>query len=107
MIIVFPFLVPKGFRAITIWPFVFVAQARDVTDEQLIAHERIHLRQQIECVVLLFYVWYLAEFLIRLLQQRTRLKAYRALSMEREAYENEGNSQYLAQRKPFSFLRYL
>lgn len=35
------------------------------------------------------------------------MKAYREISFEKEAYENERNLHYLEKRKWFSFLKYL
>ena len=40
------FLVPKGYRAITLYPFIFVRNDSDKLDKELINHERIHLRQK-------------------------------------------------------------
>nr|DAX66244.1 MAG TPA: hypothetical protein [Caudoviricetes sp.] len=37
------FLVPKGYRAITLYPFIFVRNDSDKLDKELINHERIHL----------------------------------------------------------------
>ncbi len=70
-------------------------------------HERIHLRQQIELLVVPFYVWYGLEFLLRLLQYRNRRKAYYNISFEREAYGNEKDLNYLKQRSFWNFLKYL
>jgi len=41
--------------AITLWPFVFI---RDHGDEVTINHEKIHLRQQVELLILGFYLLY-------------------------------------------------
>lgn len=105
--VVFNKWVPKGFAGITIFPFVFVAQKKWLQDALFITHERIHLRQQIEMLILPFFIWYSVEFLFRMLQYRNRKKAYRNISFEREAYANESNPNYLKQRRLLSFLRYL
>jgi hypothetical protein len=34
----------------------------DVLDKVFVNHEKIHLRQQLELLVLPFYVWYIIEF---------------------------------------------
>ncbi|MEX0995648.1 MAG: hypothetical protein WDZ45_01210 [Flavobacteriaceae bacterium] len=70
-------------------------------------HERIHLRQQLELLILPFYLWYGLEFLLRLLYFRNRYKAYRNISFEREAYSNEADLYYLKRRKFWAFIGYL
>ncbi len=61
----------KGFVAMALWPFIFV---RKENTEKYTArvenHEKIHLRQQLEMLILFFYIWYAVEFLIRLIQYR-------------------------------------
>lgn len=105
-LIISKFWVPKGFSGITIYPFVF-ARENWRSDKIFINHEKIHLRQQIELLILPFFIWYTLEFFIRLIQFRNRQKAYRNISFEREAYANESNAAYLLNRKFFSFLNYL
>jgi len=63
-----------------------------------LTHERIHMRQQVELLVVFFYVLYFFEWLC---------KAYEDISFEREAYENEGNNDYLKTRKFYSWVNYL
>lgn len=100
-------LVPKGFSGMTVFPFVFTRDAFKAKDEVFRNHEKIHLRQQLEMLVVLFFVWYAMEFLIRWVQYRDRYKAYRSLSFEREAYANERTMNYLKRRPFFSFIKYL
>lgn len=100
-------LVPKGFSGITVFPFVFTRDASKTKDRVFGNHEKIHLRQQLEMLVILFFIWYAVEFLVRLWQYRNRHKAYRNVSFEREAYANEETMDYLEKRPFFSFLKYL
>ena len=97
----------RNYVGLTIWPFIILRDGYLKSDNALINHERIHLRQQQELLVLPFYIFYLIEWLFRSIWYMDRYKAYRNLSFEREAYLNESNLQYLQQRKPFSFIRYL
>ncbi|WP_317127938.1 hypothetical protein [Hyunsoonleella flava] len=76
-------------------------------NKTLINHEKIHLRQQLELLIVLFYVWYIIEFLVRLMQYRQWNIAYKNISFEREAYINEHNTTYLKNRKFWGFLKYL
>jgi len=70
-------------------------------------HERIHLRQQLELLIVPFYIWYLTEYVIRLMQYKNKHKAYRNISFEREAFQQEANLLYLKKRSFWSFLRYV
>ena len=51
-----------------------------------------------------FYIWYVIEWLIRLSMAG---RAYMNLSFEREAYQNMNNLNYLNQRRPFAWIKYL
>ena len=107
ILIVFKYLTPRGFRGLTFYPFVFLADKDDKLNEVFINHEKIHIRQQLELLIVPFYVWYFTEYLIRLLQFRNRKKAYYAISFEREAYSNEKDLEYLKSRSFWKFFRYL
>ena len=98
ILIVFKYLTPKGFRGLTFYPFVFMSDKKDKLNNVFLNHEKIHLRQQLELLVLPFYIWYGLEFLIRFIIYRNRKKAYYAISFEREAYQNEKDLNYLKYR---------
>lgn len=67
-------------------------------------HERIHTRQMLEMIVLPFYIWYCVEFLIKLVfVYRNSKSSYRAISFEREAFNNQDNLIYLKKRKHFAW----
>ena len=106
LLIISKFWVPKGFSGITIFPFVFVRDVFWAEVKSFVNHEKIHLRQQLELLIVLFFIWYGLEFLIRLIYYKNFKKAYRNISFEREAYANEHNETYLNTRRFFSFLRY-
>lgn len=107
LLIISKFWVPKGFSGITVFPFVFVRDKFWADRNSFIQHEKIHLRQQLELLIVFFFIWYILEFFVRLIQFRNRTKAYRNISFEREAYANEHNEAYLNTRCFFSFFRYL
>ncbi|MDE6535355.1 MAG: hypothetical protein K2K82_05020 [Muribaculaceae bacterium] len=73
----------------------------------MINHERIHDAQQRELLYIPFYILYLLEYLVRLIQFRNHKKAYYGISFEREAYANDRDFGYLANRRLFGFRRYL
>lgn len=101
------YLVPKGYAGITLFPFIIVRESSFTQHPWLINHERIHLQQQAELIILPFYLWYVTEFLIRLIVYRDRKKAYRNISFEREAYSNQNNPGYLKQRPFWAFFKYI
>src|SRR5690554_3037270 len=107
LLIISKFCVPKGFSGITVFPFVFVRDRFCAESTSFINHEKIHLRQQLELLIVFFFIWYGLEFLIRIIQHKDFRKAYRNISFEREAYANEQNVDYLKKRQWFSFVSYL
>jgi len=111
LIIISPFLVRlftgRFATAITLWPFIILRSQHDVQNKSLIIHERIHLRQQAELLVVFFYLWYLIEYLIYRIQGKTHFEAYRSISFEKEAYTNEWKQDYPAGRSYFAFLKYI
>ena len=76
-------------------------------DTVLLNHEKIHLKQQLELLILPFYIWYVLEFVFRFIQHKNRHAAYINISFEKEAYVNERNLQYLNERRFWRFLKYL
>ena len=107
MIITAKYLVPKGYAAITLFPFIILNNAGQKQNFTLITHEKIHLRQQAELLVILFYAWYGVEYIIRLAQFGSHSLAYRNISFEREAYFYESDNKYLINRRIFSFMKFL
>lgn len=106
-IIVAKYLIPKGYRGLTVFPFVIIKYRFDSENQTLINHERIHIRQQLELFILPFFLWYFIEYAVRLLQYRNTNLAYKNISFEREAYANEKHFDYLKNRILFSFLKYV
>lgn len=94
----FEYFSPIKINAIALYPFILLSEEANEKDKILINHEKIHLKQQIELLVLPFYVWYLVEYF---------LKGYMGISFEKEAYHNDHNLDYLKKRKRFGFLLYL
>lgn len=83
--------------------------ARDLSwiDRYVVNHERIHDAQQRELLYVPFYVMYVIEWLIRLLQYRNPREAYYNISFEREAYDNGRNLKYISRRLSYAWMRYL
>lgn len=98
-------LIPKGY-CVNLFG-TFWARETDWIDGYVINHERIHTAQQRELLFVPFYVLYLIEWLIRLIQYRHWKTAYYNISFEREAYTHGRNLHYIPNRKHFSWLRHL
>lgn len=105
IVVVSKYLVPKKRKAITLCPFVIVRHGALKKDVILMNHEQIHIRQQIELLIIPFYLIYGAEFLVRLIITRDTEKAYRSISFEREAYYRESDLNYLKKRKFWAWVK--
>ena len=102
----------NGVVGMAIFPFVFLRKSyvdriSKETLDKTINHESIHLKQQAELLCIFFYIWYFAEFFIRVVLIGNTDVAYRNICFEKEAYKNEHNLEYLKTRKFWSFLAYL
>lgn len=98
---------PKGFAAINLFGVIIGRKEYGALSTYELNHERIHSRQIAEMLWVFFYLFYFIEWLIRLIQFRSPMLAYYNVSFEREAYRNDRNLDYLAQRKWYSSLKYL
>lgn len=107
MILCHKYLVPKGYVGLAVFPFIFLKDRKFKDDEVLMNHEYIHLKQQLEFLIIPFFIWYGIEFLIRIYQYKNKYLAYKNISFEREAFCNESDAKYLSQRGFWQFLKYL
>ncbi len=76
-------------------------------DKHVINHERIHTAQERELLFIPFYILYIFEWVVRLIQYRDRKQAYYNISFEREAYKHGHDLSYLKNRKHYAWIRYL
>lgn len=93
----------KGFKCINLFGVLFARKGAYI-GEKTLNHEAIHTAQMKEMLYVGFYVWYFIEWLIRLLGKGN---AYRNISFEREAFDNDDDLTYLANRKRFAWWKYL
>jgi hypothetical protein len=91
-----------GYKAMNLFGVLFVRGNARIDDITL-NHEKIHTAQIKEMLYVFFYIWYAIEWLIRL----PKGNAYRSISFEREAYENDSDINYLKNRKRYAFLKYI
>ena len=85
-------------RGITLYPFIILREEQK-GNIVLLNHERIHIAQQKELLIIGFYIQYVLEWLVRLFMKGN---AYRNISFEKEAYKNQSNLDYLKTRKLFN-----
>ncbi len=92
-------------EGITLFPFIILR--RDIKDTAsapyVINHEKIHIIQQGELLVIFFIIAYFYEYFSARLRGDTPGEAYRKISFEREAYTHMYDLKYLERRK---FLAY-
>lgn len=88
----------KGFSAINLFGVIF-ARPEAYLSETVLNHEQIHTAQMKELGYILFYIIYLIEWLVRLFMPGN---AYRNISFEREAYQNQHYKFYLECRDRFA-----
>ncbi len=97
----------QGYKYVTIISWLFTRPNAIIKDDDY-NHECIHEKQWYELLIIFFPIWYVLEFLIRFVCYGFNWdKAYKNLSLEREAYENEDNLNYLKERKHYAWLKYI
>ena len=96
----------KGYKAINLFGILFVRGDAVIISTD-INHEGIHTAQMKEMLYVFFYLWYVIEWLVRLVMYRNAHTAYRNVSFEREAYANESDMGYLGRRNIYSWVKYL
>ena len=106
MIIVIRHLFYRNYVGLCLWPFIILRNDSLKADRVLINHERIHLRQQEELMVVFFYLFYVLEWIARSIYYLDCYRGYKNISFEREAYLHENDFQYLRNRRSFQFLQY-
>lgn len=104
MIIYNKFIPFKGYKAINLFELIFVRKNCNFTEINL-NHEKIHSAQMRELLYIIFYLWYIFEWLILLIKYRSSHKAHRNIRFEKEAYANENEANYLKYRTHYAFLQ--
>ena len=88
---------------IALFPFVIVRKPL----KKLINHESIHIQQQLELLVIGFYLLYGLMYLVNYIKYRDTMKAYYAIPFEKEAYANQENYGYIKNRGLYSWIKYI
>jgi len=84
--------------AITIFPFII---SKEEMNAETLNHETIHIYQQRELLLIGFYLLYFYYYLRGVIKYKDKQKAYFMIPFEQEAYANDGNFNYLDERKPY------
>ena len=107
MLIIYNKILPfPGYRAINLFGIIF-ARGDKPLSVRTITHETIHTKQMLETLVVGFYIWYLLEFLIKLLICFNWDRAYRSVSFEQEAYNFGGYPDWPSIRNKWFWSRYV
>jgi hypothetical protein len=93
-------------NAMALYPFMLFKSKLQKTDPLIINHEQIHFRQQLELLILPFYILYLLHYLLNLIRYKNHGQAYMQICFEREAYAHDRNMNYLRTRKPYAWVRF-
>ncbi|TDG37524.1 hypothetical protein EZJ43_00035 [Pedobacter changchengzhani] len=103
-----PIVIVKKLPALgmALFPFILLNNANLKNDKVIINHEKIHLRQQLEMLILPFYVLYIVNYLVNRLKYNSHDEAYRHIVFEQEAYQHDFNLKYLSTRKSYAWLKY-
>ena len=104
MIIVIPQIRHLGISGLTLYPFILLRDKTLKQDKRIMNHERIHICQQAELLVLPFYLIYLIEFIVGLIKYKNKRIAYLNISFEREAYKHDVDLNYLKERKLWAWV---
>jgi hypothetical protein len=91
-------------NGMALFPFILVKQAKP--SATLINHEKIHLIQQLEMLIVPFYIWYLVEYSWHLFRYKNNYYAYRKISFEQEAFAHDQDLTYLKHRPLGAWFRF-
>ena len=92
--------------AMALYPFVLINKRDSPLSASLLNHERIHLQQQVELLIIPFYIWYLLAYIYHRVKGKNHNEAYKSILFERECYQNENDLSYLEKRKIWAFINF-
>lgn len=100
-------IIPFGnYKAMNLFGIIFTKSS---LSEIELNHEKIHTKQMLELLIIGFYLWYIIEYLlIRICRVKdSQSNCYHEISFEEEAHNNDTNLNYLKNRKPFAWIKYI
>ena len=90
---------------ITLYPFIVLRP--EFNNKVTINHEKIHIEQQKELLVIFFYILYVYYWLKGKIKGLSNHEAYMSIPFEKEAYENDRDFNYLNIRKKWNWKNYI
>jgi hypothetical protein len=97
----------KYVNAMALWPFILVRNLETKESEVTTHHEKIHIRQQLEMLIIPFYFVYLIYYIYFRVKGSSHFQAYLLIPFEKEAYVSESDFDYLKIRKWWAWKRYI
>jgi hypothetical protein len=94
-------------RGMALFPFILVKYPQDLTNARLIRHEYIHIWQQIELLIIPFYLLYLLNYFWNRIKGLGHHEAYLNIYFEKEAFMNDDDEEYLLKRRLWSSFKYI
>ena len=91
-------------NGMAIFPFIILKERAMASNPILINHEKIHIKQQLELLILPFYIIHLFHYVVNLIIYQNHYKAYLNILFEKEAYRNEEDLDYLKKRRFFAWM---
>lgn len=89
-----------------VWPFIISRYSKSALGTEVVNHEKIHFKQQLEMMYFVFFLWYFIEYLILWIRYKDKEKAYLNIRFEKEAYGHQSEENYLSHRKPYSWMKH-
>lgn len=96
----------------SLFPFVIMREKyllpeNEGINKRTVNHETIHFWQTFEGGIVLFYILYFIFYGFYAIKYRNKTKAYHSIPFEKEAYYNEYDFDYVKNRKPYSWVKYI
>lgn len=99
-------LITRKYAATTIFPFIFFKNKEKLNDRFIVNHEMIHVRQQLELLVIPMWILYGLNYLLNRLKGMGHDIAYLDIIFEREAYGHDHDMKYLTKRKWYAWIKH-
>ncbi len=90
----------KNILAITLGEIILAVAP---LSKQELNHELIHVHQQRELLYVVFFVWYVLEWLVLFIKYRDWHQAYMNIRFEQEAYRHQNDLSYLKHRRHYRY----
>lgn len=89
-------------EAITLWPYILFTNKS--SDSSVLRHEKIHIAQYNECLVVGFLILYLWDYLVSRCRGLDHYDAYMGIRFEQEAYQWDADKGH--KRKRYDWVKF-